>query len=714
MFDFLEYPFMLRALLAGSAVALVLGWLGTFVVTKKMSFIGDGLAHASLAGIALALLVGWAPLPIAIILAVLVAVIIYFLEKKTGLSGDTAIAIMFTTGMALGIILLHYYQGYQPELISYLFGNILAINYQDLYFILAGSAIILLLLSIFYRRLLFATVDPIGAYLAGIKPWIYDLLLYIMAAVAIILSLKLVGIILVSALLVMPSAIARFYTTSFKAFSLLAAVISWLIVFIGLTASYHLDWPSGATIILAGSLLFFISVLINTWRQSFLKKVFYTSIFLIGLFFIGQTAMAAYLPSYPQPTNSEPEMIEKVDEVKEAEKIRLNIQAVNQQDLQAINENYIPYALEVPDYEESNFLVNNNYKLDNFSAKVIEIMETAEKTRADGSHFIQQNIRLQALDGQRIGQEFIYYGISEIEVGNMPVYKLNDKVYVDVFIGSDGSETVYIVDYVRSRALLLLSLVFIFIVILVGRLKGFKALISLTLTFFIILKFILPQILAGRDPFVISLLGGLIIMALIIYITEGWHKKSHLAIFSVFLSLVLTLILSVVFTNLANLSGLAQDEAVFLIGVGQKVINFKGLLLAGMLIGALGVLDDIVVGQIEAVYRIREANPKLPSKRIFHLAYKVGNTHLGAIINTLFLTYAGAALPLLLLFIIGQESGLSVLRALNTEAVATEIIRTMVGSIGVMASMPIATFLAAVYLPERKFSWWHQWTKIWK
>lgn len=677
MFDFLQYPFMLRAFLAGSAVALVLGWLGTFVVIKKMSFIGDGLAHASLAGIALALLVGWAPLPVAIILAVIVAIIIYFLEKKTGLSGDMAIAIMFTTGMAVGIILLHYYQGYQPELISYLFGNILAINYQDLYVILTGSAVILLLLSIFYRRLLFATVDPVGAYLAGLKPWIYDLLLYIMTAVAIILSLKLVGIILVSALLVTPSAISRFYTTSFKSFSIYTAIISWLIVFIGLTASYHLDWPSGATIILTGSTLFFLSALINSfrrnWRRSFFKRFFHVGIFLIALFFAGQTASAAYLPTYPQPEMSVPEPVAEVE----------------------------PVATDV-------------YKLDNFSAKIIEVIDTAEKTRLDGSSFIQQDLRLHALSGERVNQEFIYYGISEIEVGNMPVYKLGDKVYVDVFVGDDGTETVYIVDYVRSRALLLLSLVFVLIVILVGRFKGFRALISLTLTFFIILKFILPQILAGRDPFLISLLGGLIIMSLIIYITEGWHKKSHLAIFSVLLSLILTLVLSVLFTNLANLSGLAQDEAIFLIGIGQQVVNFKGLLLAGMLIGALGVLDDIVMGQIEAVYRIYEANPKLPPKRIFQLAYKVGNTHLGAIVNTLFLTYAGAALPLLLLFIIGQEGSLSIMRTLNTEVVATEIVRTMVGSIGVIASMPIATFLAVFYLSDRKFSWRYNWTKIWK
>jgi len=191
-------------------------------------------------------------------------------------------------------------------------------------------------------------------------------------------------------------------------------------------------------------------------------------------------------------------------------------------------------------------------------------------------------------------------------------------------------------------------------------------------------------------------------MTIIIYLTEGWHRKSHLAILSVFISLISILALSLIFVGLADLSGLAQEEAAFLVGVGDLQINFRGLLLAGFIIGAIGVLDDIIVGQIEATESLREANPNLSKKKIFTLAYRVGNTHLGAIVNTLFLTYTGAALPLLLLFILNQSSGLSLERFLSTEAVATEVVRTLVGSIGVMLSMPIATFFGAFYGKEKK------------
>ena len=374
----------------------------------------------------------------------------------------------------------------------------------------------------------------------------------------------------------------------------------------------------------------------------------------------------------------------------------LNIDNINQADVNSANTNP---ALET----------NPNGL--NFKAEVIEIIAQEKNVREDGSIFYQQNLRLKALTGERKGEEFVYEGISEIEVASSDLYEVGDKVYVDLFTEPSGLEVAYVVGVVRSGAIYLLIFVFTLAVVAVGRLKGLRALLSLVLSFFIILYFILPQILNGRDPFLISLLGGLFIMTTIIYLTEGWKKKSHLAILSVFLSLTFTLILSIIFTKLTRLTGLAQEEAVFLIGIGQVEINFRGLLLAGMIIGAIGVLDDIVVGQIESVARIKEANPKLPPKKVFNLAYKIGNTHLGAIINTLFLTYAGAALPLLLLFVLNREVGLSFERAINTEAVTTEIVRTLVGSIGVIASMPIATFLAAIGLDQKTKKTWFSWTK---
>ena len=192
MLEFIFYPFIIRAILVGSFLAVLLGVLGPFIITRKMSFMGDGIAHASLSGVAIALLLGWAPIPLTIILSILIAVFIYFLEKRTNISNDVAIAIIFTTGMSLGVILLSFYQGYQPELISYLFGNILTINNQDIISILIVGFFVLSSFLFFYRKILFSTIDPIGAYLSGIRVRNFDLLLYILTVISIVVSINLV------------------------------------------------------------------------------------------------------------------------------------------------------------------------------------------------------------------------------------------------------------------------------------------------------------------------------------------------------------------------------------------------------------------------------------------------------------------------------------------------------------------------------------------
>ena len=258
-------------------------------------------------------------------------------------------------------------------------------------------------------------------------------------------------------------------------------------------------------------------------------------------------------------------------------------------------------------------------------------------------------------------------------------------------------EEFYVTDFVRRGYLYLLGAIFCLIIILIGRKKGIKSLISLIISFVIIIKYILPSILNGGNPLISGLIGAFFILTIMIYLTEGWSRKSYLSVLSVFAALFLTLIFSWLFTSLTRLSGMSED-AVFLIGLSKSVINFQGLLLAGMLIGAIGVLDDVIVSQIEVVNQIKTINPQMRNSEVFKSAFKVGTTHLGTMVNTLFLTYAGASLPLLLLFTVNQGEFLTFSQVINNEVIATEIIRTLVGSIGVALSMPIATFLGAYRL----------------
>ena len=337
-----------------------------------------------------------------------------------------------------------------------------------------------------------------------------------------------------------------------------------------------------------------------------------------------------------------------------------------------------------------------------FKAKVIKILDEKQLQQRDGTMFTQQNLLVKGLQAEWKDKEIEIDGISDIQVISAATYKVGDNLLIQRTQDEYGNNFFNIQDFDREGYLMWLALIFCAIIFIVGRKKGFRALLSLVISFYIILKVILEPILNGGNPLWWGLVGSFLILLVIIYLTEGWNKKSHIAIFSVFCSLSVTLFLSWLFTNLTHLHGLVNEEAMFLIGLTKSPIDFQGLLLASILIGAVGVLDDVIVGQIEAVIQIKEANPSLSNAQVYKSAYKVGNTHLGAIVNTLFLTYAGASLPLLLLFAIHQEPFVSTSQILNNELIATEIVRTLVGSIGIALSMPIATFFAAYFLKIKK------------
>ncbi len=342
---------------------------------------------------------------------------------------------------------------------------------------------------------------------------------------------------------------------------------------------------------------------------------------------------------------------------------------------------------------------NDAPRNETFKALVVKVAEERKVTREDGTVDVQQNLLLLALDGKYKGQQLESHGIGDFDIVAQEAYQAGDKVYVDIIRTDDGRDQFFVVDYVRTGWIYLLAAIFIIITVVVGGRKGWRSLLSLLLSIAIVLLVVVPFIIKGFNPLVVAVGGSLLIMMAIIYLTDGYNRKSHLAIITVFFSLALTVLLAWLFTELTRLSGFSSEEATLLIGTSVGSINFRGLLLAGMLIGAVGVLDDIILGQIEAVDQINQANPKLKPGRVFKSAMEIGKTHLGAIINTLFLTYVGVALPLLILFYV-NSSGLSLLQIINNDVIATEIVRTLVGSVGLMVSMPIATWLASRYLKK--------------
>ncbi len=328
-----------------------------------------------------------------------------------------------------------------------------------------------------------------------------------------------------------------------------------------------------------------------------------------------------------------------------------------------------------------------------FPARVTNILDSKIVTTPDGTTVPAQVLELKGLEGA-YKDKIITWDSSQQEGDSKNVYQVGDKVSVEASFDDKGNVKYFIQDYVRTDSIEWLFIVFILTLLVVGRTKGLRAAVSLVASFFVIMKYILPQIMDGSDPIIVTLIGSFLILLTVIYVTEGFNKRSHVAVASIFVSLVLTLVLSWYFVDLAKLSGLSSEEAGFLTSFGGGIIDFKGLLLAGIIIGALGVLDDVVISQIAAVEEIYAADKSQTRRQIYKKAYSVGLSHISSMTNTLFLAYAGASLPLLILFLSGQSAFSSSWQAVNNESLATEIVRTLAGSVGLVLAVPISTLLA--------------------
>lgn len=240
--------------------------------------------------------------------------------------------------------------------------------------------------------------------------------------------------------------------------------------------------------------------------------------------------------------------------------------------------------------------------------------------------------------------------------------------------------------------ILLLCVCMLILLFAVCGTKGFRSIVSFALTIFILLLAVIPLIAKGYNPILVISLCALPLIALIVYLTEGFGTVSHISIVAICFNFVITSVLSYWAVRLAGLTGLVSDESS---SVGTTGIHLPALLTAGIMLGVLGVLTEMVVTQAATAMEFAEADPKISMKTLFAQTYSVGVAHLGSIINTLFLVYAGISLPILILFF-GGNSSLS--NALNYEPLATEIIRTLIGTVGLIISMPTATALAAWWI----------------
>jgi len=330
-----------------------------------------------------------------------------------------------------------------------------------------------------------------------------------------------------------------------------------------------------------------------------------------------------------------------------------------------------------------------------YRAQVTKVLEDQNVT-AEGITQRSQKLELKIVDSKLTDQSTItVINGSLLDNGSALVttqnyYQVDDWLYLSQSIDPSTSQTSYqIADYDRSQAIFLLFIIFVVAVLIVTSWHGIFSLLSLLLSFLIIFFFILPSIYHGSNPLLVVFLGIIFIIPSTFYLSHGLNKKTTAAIIGTIFSLFIAVFLSLIFIKLGKLTGTTSEESGFLLSLKPGLFDFKTLLLSGIIIGVLGVIDDITISQAAVVAQLRLVDPK--NKKIFFQAMAIGKDHISSMINTLVLVYAGASLPLLLLFV---DNKLPLGQLISFEPIAEEIIRTLVGSIALVLAVPITTFIA--------------------
>jgi len=325
------------------------------------------------------------------------------------------------------------------------------------------------------------------------------------------------------------------------------------------------------------------------------------------------------------------------------------------------------------------------------SARVIEVLEEGTVDLGGGSSQPYQRLLVRVESGSLAGQEVTVEEGTVNLISQERLFHVGDRVYLERTVGP-GGDRFYVSDYVRTGPLLWIGVLFVGLVVLIGRGKGTRSIAGTLFSLGVIFAFILPLILAGRDPVGVSIAGSVVLLAVSTYLVYGWNPKAHAAVVGMMLSLVLTGVLAWLFVGWSRLTGLSEEAGFLVMALGPN-INLQGLVLGGIIIGSLGVLDDVCVGQASAVFELVNANRDLSWHELFRSSLNIGRDHIAAMVNTLLLAYVGASMPLMLAFTIYQEP---LWRRINREPIAEEIVRTLVGSVGLTLAVPITGLIASL------------------
>lgn len=343
----------------------------------------------------------------------------------------------------------------------------------------------------------------------------------------------------------------------------------------------------------------------------------------------------------------------------------------------------------------------DDFELDYFYArgKVLEVLSDLQNINENNTgelNIDHQVVKIKVTNGKYKNQEFI---IDNYVSGN-PVFdiivKKGDNVILDIEEDENGIPQIAISEFARDKYSGMLLLIFASLLILIGKKQGIKSVISLTLTGIVMMKFMLPLILKGYNPIWIAIVSATIITSVTFIIIAGINIKSFSAIIGTVGGVVTAGVLAYIVGSLVKLTGLSSEEANMLMFIPQQInFDYRGLLFAGIIIGTLGAVMDIGMSIASAMYEMKAINPEIPPKTLISSGLNIGKDVMGTMSNTLILAYTGSSIPLLLLFM-AYETPL--IKILNLDMIATEIVRALVGSIGLIVAIPITAFSTGIIL----------------
>jgi uncharacterized membrane protein len=335
-----------------------------------------------------------------------------------------------------------------------------------------------------------------------------------------------------------------------------------------------------------------------------------------------------------------------------------------------------------------------------FRAHVVSVIKEGERDNQGFKSYFQ-TLKVQIDEGLQKGRLITVENGNESQITKDQFVTLNQEIVVDKVTSLNNQTTYSVYDAYRLNNLLLFLAIFCLAVILIAGLKGFGSLLGMGVSLGIILIYIIPNILKGNDPLTITLIGATVIILITTYLAHGISQKTTIALVSTLISIFLTAGLATLAANFISISGIGNEDVSALQMGTTSIINLKGLFLSGIIITTLGALNDITTTQAMTILELKKANPKLDFIELFSKGFSVGKEHIASLVNTLILAYVGSAFAVFLFFVL-NPSRVPYWIVLNNEIVADEVVKILAGSLGLLLSVPIVTFLASLIFSQKK------------